>query len=399
MILGLLDYAVLRSMEISMFNHHRRCRLNILGVLLLLVSSLIITFYSYYWALSILKRQLSTKRSYYTGLSLIRSSTIKTSIKKSDENFDYVDYFFNRTDMCIYYRPHEKSSNIKTNWIRKCAMTIVPIGRLGNLMGEYATLLSLASLNGRPSFIKQRMAVELGTYFKITLPVLDPQFDQSTNWTSLWLDDWMSTNYTNFSALYIQLNGYPCSWTFYHHMRDRILREFQFHDKWKALAQQRLQGIRGNRTLPLTYVGIHVRRGDYRHLMKRYYHGALANPTFFELATDYFRKKYSNVVFVVASDDMNWCIRHINNNAGDVYFVGGDKQLKPGVDMALLTSCNHSIITIGTFGFWIAYLTGGETIYLSNYTWPDSEFLKVFKYKAFYLPNWIPIPANLTHWD
>lgn len=53
-------------------------------------------------------------------------------------------------------------------------------------------------------------------------------------------------------------------------------------------------------------------------------------------------------------------------------------------------------MTIGTFGFWAAYLAGGDTIYLANFTLPDSSFLKIFKPEAAFLPEWVGINADLS---
>nr|XP_026261991.1 ras-interacting protein 1 [Urocitellus parryii] len=50
-----------------------------------------------------------------------------------------------------------------------------------------------------------------------------------------------------------------------------------------------------------------------------------------------------------------------------------------GKDLALLTQCNHTTVTVGTFGFWAAYLAGGDTAYFTNFALPDSEFLKIWE--------------------
>lgn len=46
----------------------------------------------------------------------------------------------------------------------------------------------------------------------------------------------------------------------------------------------------------------------------------------------------------------------------------------PELDMAVLASCNHSIITLGSFGFWTGFLTGGEVVY------PDVRFRRSYRY-------------------
>uniref|UniRef100_A0A8C3HNQ6 L-Fucosyltransferase n=1 Tax=Chrysemys picta bellii TaxID=8478 RepID=A0A8C3HNQ6_CHRPI len=194
---------------------------------------------------------------------------------------------------------------------------------------------------------------------------------------------------------YVRLTGYPCSWTFYHHLRQEILQEFFFHDHVKEEANRYLAGLRGQRR-NVTYVGVHVRRGDYVWVMPQVWKGVVADKAYLEKAMGYFRDKYQEPVFVVTSNGMEWCRENIDTSQGDVYFSGEGKESSPGRDFALLAHCNHTIMTIGTFGIWAGYLAGGETIYLANYTLPDSPFLRLFKPAAAFLPQWIGIDADLS---
>ncbi|CAI9606125.1 unnamed protein product, partial [Staurois parvus] len=116
--------------------------------------------------------------------------------------------------------------------------------------------------------------------------------------------------------------------------------------------------------------------------MPNIWKGVVAHKEYLKNAMDYFRNKYENPLFIVTSNGMDWCEENVNNSLGDVYFAGDSQIDSPGRDFALLAHCNHTIMTIGTFGVWVGYLVGGETIYLTNYTLPDSPFLQVFKYEA-----------------
>lgn len=49
------------------------------------------------------------------------------------------------------------------------------------------------------------------------------------------------------------------------------------------------------------------------------------------------------------------------------HHVAGDS---PELDLAVLAACNHSIMTLGTFGFWGSYLAGGEVLY-PNISWSE----------------------------
>ncbi|KAM4015321.1 galactoside alpha-(1,2)-fucosyltransferase 2-like [Anomaloglossus baeobatrachus] len=273
--------------------------------------------------------------------------------------------------------------------------TAHPSARLGNKMGEYAALYALAKLNGHQAYVLPQMQRELGNIFKISLPVLPQAVADSIKWKEYTLKDWMSPEYRNISGQYVKLFGTPCSWTFYHHIREEILREFSFHDSIKKEANSILERLKGPK-VNVTYVGVHVRRGDYVKVMRDIRRGVVADKNYLQQAMDYFRWKYDNPFFLVTSNEMDWCKNNIDHSLGDVHFVGDGQEGSPARDFALLAHCNHTIMTIGTFGYWAAYLVGGETIYLTNFTLPDSPYLNIFKYSAAFLPEWIGIPADLS---
>ncbi|GCB74246.1 hypothetical protein scyTo_0003334 [Scyliorhinus torazame] len=273
--------------------------------------------------------------------------------------------------------------------------TISPNGRFGNLMGQYAALFALARLNRKQAYILPGMAESLSQSFKLTLPTLNKEVKDKVPWQNYHLDDWMEEKYKNIFEDHIQFFGFPCSWTFYHHIQEEILREFSFHEFITTEVNSCLRNITAQRQ-NITYVGVHVRRGDYVYVMPQVWKGVIADRNYLERAMFYFRSKYKDVVFIVTSNGIDWCRKNIDASKGDVYFLGDGNESKPQRDFAILAHCNHTIMTIGTFGFWVAYLAGGEVIYLTNFTLPSSPFLREFKYEAAFLPEWIGIAANLS---
>uniref|UniRef100_A0A8C5QZD3 L-Fucosyltransferase n=1 Tax=Leptobrachium leishanense TaxID=445787 RepID=A0A8C5QZD3_9ANUR len=288
-----------------------------------------------------------------------------------------------------------KGTELKRTKSHRTLWTIQPNGRLGNLMGEYATLYVLAKLNGQQAYILPEMHKHLSKIFRVTLPVIRQDVADLIHLREYALHDWMSPEYYNIKEKHIMFTGYPCSWTFYHNIREQILREFTFHDFIKQDVDSRLRRLKTD-DRNVTFVGVHVRRGDYVDVMRDVWKGVLADKKYLRKAMDYFRNKYNNTLFLVTSNDMDWCKSHIDNFLGDVHFVGDGKEDSPANDFVLLAHCNHTIMTIGTFGYWVGYLIGGETVYLSNFTASDSTFLNVFKYEAAFLPEWIGIPADLS---
>ncbi|KAM9631960.1 galactoside alpha-(1,2)-fucosyltransferase 2-like [Trichechus inunguis] len=300
------------------------------------------------------------------------------------------------SELEMKYQSYSQMTGRLTTSKPKGIWTVNVQGRLGNQMGEYATLYALAKMNGRPAFISAQMHNTLAPIFKITLPVLHNNVASKIPWRNYYLNDWMEEKYRHIPWEYVRLTGYPCSWTFYHHLRDEILREFTLHDHVKEEAQTFLRGLQVNNSRPSTFVGVHVRRGDYVRVMPNIWKGVVADRQYLEQALNWFRARYSSPIFVVTSNGMAWCQENINASRGDVVFAGNGNEGSPAKDFALLTQCNHTIMTIGTFGIWAAYLAGGDTIYLANYTLPNSPFLKVFKPAAAFLPGWVGIAADLS---
>ncbi|KAM4652175.1 galactoside alpha-(1,2)-fucosyltransferase 2-like [Discoglossus pictus] len=300
-----------------------------------------------------------------------------------------------------YYPDLESSKKV----IRTCNIlqntglwTINSMGRLGNQMGLYATLYALAKLNMHHACILPDMYKWLSPIFNISLPVLSVEEHYAVPWFNYLITDWMSEEYKHINKKYVQFLGYINSWTFYHHIKDEILKEFSFHSYIKDEVNKVLTRLRG--TLKnATFIGVHVRRGDYIKTMPLVWKGVIADKDYLDKAMNYFRKKYQETVFVVASNGIDWCKENIDNSSGDVYISGNGNESTPGHDFALLSHCNHTIMTIGTFGYWAGYLAGGETIYLTNFTFPDSRLLNIFRYEASFLPEWIGIPANLSTFD
>ncbi|XP_030051274.1 galactoside 2-alpha-L-fucosyltransferase 2-like [Microcaecilia unicolor] len=288
-----------------------------------------------------------------------------------------------------------RTEEIKVQKKRNGMWTVNSSGRLGNQMGQFATLYALAKLNGREAYIQQETYNWLAPVFKISLPVLHKDVVGKIPWKHRVLHDWMSEEYGHIEGDYVMFVGYPCSWTFYHHIREEILRQFTFHDFIREEANKYLEKVKGTRK-NATFIGVHVRRGDYLHVIHNSWKGVVADKVYLEKAMGYFRSKYQEPVFVVTSNGMKWCKKNIDASRADIYFSGDGVESSPGKDFALLAHCNHTIMTIGTFGFWAGYLAAGETIYLTNFTLPDSRFLKVFRYDAAYLPEWTGIAADLS---
>ena len=108
-------------------------------------------------------------------------------------------------------------------------------------------------------------------------------------------------------------------------------------------------------------------RHDPAHIahVKKYAKKKALKKSYFYDAMEEMRESYgleadenSQVAFLYVSDDMKWGRHNIKDKHDDLYFVGSGHD--HAFDFALLCHSNHSIITRGSFSFWVGHWTGGE---------------------------------------
>ena len=97
------------------------------------------------------------------------------------------------------------------------------------------------------------------------------------------------------------------------------------------------------------------------------------------------------LMFIVCSDDMAWAKEHFTFSSRPIVY---SENKTDAVDLAILTKCDHMIMTTGTFGWWAAWLAGGHVVYYSQYPRKHSRLERTFsKDKTDYFPpEWIRIP-------
>ncbi|XP_071450344.1 galactoside alpha-(1,2)-fucosyltransferase 2-like [Hetaerina americana] len=128
----------------------------------------------------------------------------------------------------------------------------------------------------------------------------------------------------------------------------------------------------------VSLVGVHVRRKDYHplliHILGK--NVSFATLGYFKRAMEKMRTLSPDtpVVFVVVSDDREWCMKELVNESEGVFWGGMEGSpfhapsytqntlIQSSHDFALLASLNGSIISYGTFALAGALLAGGHTI-------------------------------------
>ena len=267
-------------------------------------------------------------------------------------------------------------------------------GRLGNQMSSFATLYAFNQLS------KNTFRIGLTNDQYLALSPIFPYFEKNAKkyliealhcdsacskllWTQFPLpkmsieeDQWhilieQSVNklgrgfalnlgsYINFPILYQNFMEY---------LRNQV---FQIRSEYHQKAVGIVNAIK-QENANLKLIGVHARYTDYRgHLKQR--GGKYLKPKFFIKAMNHFREKYSNQTrFLVVSDEVPKAKKVIIDSQPhhrDIIFVGTiddaidgkvSKEESVGVDLALLSLCQHVIMTHGTFGLWSTFLSSTE---------------------------------------
>ena len=270
-------------------------------------------------------------------------------------------------------------------------------GGLGNLLFQYAFLYASAKANNMTMFCKRKDINQLQALFHVPdcprlymgericrkLPARTSQYDCGYD-----------KNVTTFNKTDQLLKGYFQSWVYWKD-EEPILREYfkikqhivNESDSILKRALKDLGYVRSNVTL----VAMHIRRGDIltkKYLIKYGYN--VPSAEYFKTAMEFIRSRVNGtIVYVVCSNDMTWT-RKVIQDANVIFMEGGSRE----IDFAMMTSCDHLIMTVGSFGWWMGWMVKGIVIYYEKPFKTGTELGKKFTddYRTtFYYPHWVGI--------
>ena len=260
-------------------------------------------------------------------------------------------------------------------------VTLPRRGRLGNWMFTYASLLGIAKRHGKVPYL-------------VSHHPLSATFDL----TNLRHDDvsCLLTVREKLPAAYdghleklpygnISVDGYLQSWRYFEHIEADIRKAFRFRSVITDQARRAFASYTKDHP-GKAIISIHVRRTDMLIPTSIKFGFKGAPLSYLQNAMGYMRRKFPGAIFLVLSDDMRWC--QDNLKASDVVFT---EDHVADVHMAMLTMCEHSIVTTGTFGWWGAWLAGGHTVYYANYPEPGSVLDRQTRKEDFYPPHWVAL--------
>ena len=174
------------------------------------------------------------------------------------------------------------------------------------------------------------------------------------------------------------------TWKYFAHMQNRVKLFLTCNEDLRKNATDFLSSVRHGRNI--TLISAHVRRTDILDdKIAGRFKMNVPSIDYVMKAMNHYRDMYSKVHFVVCSDDIEWCKDQLSSFT-DVSFSEGHSRYE---DICILAHCDHSILTHGTFGWWGAWLAGGDVVYYDkNYN--DEAKLQA-ELENFFLPEWIPM--------
>lgn len=257
-------------------------------------------------------------------------------------------------------------------------------GRLGNLFWQYGAVFCAAQQTNHTATILSTSTL-LTICPKISAKRITesnfPDIHASTVGGEISPNSYNPNMIKNISKGEITcLRGYFQSWKYLAGCESEIKSELKFNVTIQNSVNSFMGGIAvmhsalSNVTVSqITFIGIHVRLRDRI--------GNAPPVSYISNAMEIFRQTIPFPAFIVASDDIEWCKTNINNPHKNIYFSKyADRYL---YDFVLQATCNHSIITIGTFGWFAAWLTRGKVVYYDGYVKSPQKKLD------HYPPEWI----------
>ncbi|XP_059096685.1 galactoside alpha-(1,2)-fucosyltransferase 2-like [Tigriopus californicus] len=252
-------------------------------------------------------------------------------------------------------------------------------GRLGNQMSSYASLYAMAKIMNFRPYLYRDNHESLSQYFKhIEIGVIEDEYCNPCHlpWTKLSdlpnAPKRLETERIGKAIVKLGYSQYP---EMYLEFLPELRKIFEPKDFYQAQAKELISKPLNGTLDGLVLVGVHVRRTDFfvaTHRIVTNNQRDSAIKSYYDQARAYFRDKFENKVrFFVVGDDPKWNQAQLASDE-DTFVVGtsGDDSIsnedQVGTDFSVLLSCDHIIMSFGTFGQWAGLLVGGETLMVDS---------------------------------
>ena len=269
-------------------------------------------------------------------------------------------------------------------------------GRLGNCLFFFASASGIAHHTNKTLICNWCLSKLIHLLPKLERKYRAPEIDKNFTFRTEKLMIKFDKDLLNLPKGNAQLHGYLQSFKYFENIREIIFKSYSKINpeilknvaryKWKV--QEQVRSVFSYHK-PTT-VCVHVRRGDLLSFKHLGYMTVPAEDIKFAMA--YMEKKFSQVIFFVASDDPQWCQEHLKKK--NVFL---SNLTSPEEDYTLLQSCDHMIMTTGTYGWWAGWMTsyrGGEVMYYRYPMTVGSALWKHFERATHYPGHWLSYGNN-----
>jgi hypothetical protein len=145
-------------------------------------------------------------------------------------------------------------------------------------------------------------------------------------------------------------DGYWADFRYFEDISEIIFSDFTFQENYHAERQDMFETIRSTNS-----VSLHIRRGDYASSASvQKYHGLLP--------LNYFESSMSQIAALVGdphiflfSDDLEWVKKNLSVPFPHTFVEASPPGSEP-IDLKLMSTCKHNIISNSTFSWWAAWL-------------------------------------------
>ncbi len=177
-------------------------------------------------------------------------------------------------------------------------------------------------------------------------------------------------------------DGYWADHRYYDVCKSILRKEFSLKNGLDEKNERLLSQMRN-----CTTCSIHVRRGDY---LKDPDFAGICDEDYYKRAIKYAKEKKDDIsLFLIFSNDINWCREHLSCLFGSsqVAYVDWNKGDDSYKDMVLMSHCDVNIIANSSFSWWAAYLNDGVNPLVIS----PKKYKNVEMNFDIFLDNWVRI--------
>jgi len=223
------------------------------------------------------------------------------------------------------------------------------MGGLGNCMFQIATAYAYGKrFNKHVGFNSRELTVvhqHVTTYDNNVFKDIDLNcLPKNKNITQVNENGFHYQEIPEFSDIDVLLYGYFQSEKYFKDCEGEIREMFMSYDI--NMDDETKELLKGDNTC-----SIHVRRGDYLNSPN---HHPSQNMNYYMRAV---KKMPKDSVFLVFSDDIQWCRKNFPNIPEKFIFIEGNKDYE---DLYIMSHCKNNIICNSSFSWWGAWLNSDE---------------------------------------